>query len=88
MSTSEEDGFSPEFYASDLVAETEELLRRLQDEEPLNALRMLGIIRVQVRRVESALVEELRMIDYSWADIGAATGLSRQGAAQRYSELE
>jgi hypothetical protein len=86
MSTSEEDQFTAEFYATDLHAEVVDLLRRLEDEQPLNALRLLGYIHEQTRRVERALVRELRVTDYSWADIAAATGLTRQGATQRYSE--
>lgn len=88
MSTSEEGQFTAEFYATDLHAETLDLLQRVEDGQALNALRLLAFIHEQTRRVERALVRELRDEACSWAEIGEAFGMTRQGMMQRHEDVD
>ena len=55
---------------------------------PLERLKASDSLRRQLRAFELQLVEEARNGGASWADIGAALGLSKQGAYHRFTGAE
>ena len=57
----------------------------MTDEQLLDALRPANATVEATRSVLQAQVDALRSRGVSWADIGAALGISRQAAWERFS---
>jgi hypothetical protein len=53
-------------------------------ESPLEGLALVTEVRQTLARVERLLVREARLTYYSWDEIGAALGISRQAAHRRH----
>jgi hypothetical protein len=65
-------------------AAAHDLMDALRTEPGTDALRKIARIRDELARTERSHVEVLRANGYSWTEIGAALGTSKQAAYQRF----
>ena len=64
--------------ASDVVGDT-------TDPDPATGLRAVAALRRLVEQVEDLQVEHARSLGWSWADIAAALGISKQAVHKKHS---
>ena len=64
---------------------TSDLVDHTTDPDPATGLRAVAALRRLVEQLEDLQVEHARSLGWSWADIAAALGVSRQAVHKKHS---
>ena len=65
---------------------TETLLDKATSDDPATALAAVGALRELADRLEALHVERARRLGWSWQQVAAALGVSRQAVHQKYGK--
>lgn len=65
---------------------TDTLLDRATSDDPASGLAAVGALRELADRLEALQVERARRLGWSWQQIAAALGVSRQAVHQKYGK--
>ena len=70
---------------ADTVTGTEELIDKGTSRDPAVGLRAVAALRRLVEQLEDLQVQNARALGWSWADIAAAIGVSKQAAHKKHA---
>jgi DNA-binding XRE family transcriptional regulator len=66
------------------IEHTQSLVAALDDADPLRALRAAAALQADANQRTEILVRRARNAGYTWAEVAAALGVSRQAVHKRY----